>query len=437
VNTDKGTTQRILVLGGGISGLLAAWHLRRRGLEVEVWEASGAPGGWAQTLSWPGPNGEPGSLERGPQALRVGHGSALDRLLGDLHLELRPPSPKGPRWLGKEGQRHPSPATPAGLWRTPGLGLGDWVRMLLEPFIPAGDGSDETLQAFCVRRLGEGFARELLPALAAGVLAAPPERIGLDALPRLRGMEARGGLLVGGLRERPERSRLPAGGTGALTRTLAARLGGVNTSRPARALEPRPGGCWRVHGDGPASDAAAVVLALPSGAASDLLRTVAPEAAQILEAIPRLDLSVWHSRHPLVKGWERGISLLIHPPEGRGLLGAVSFAFDDPRGVPGLLQMRAYVGGAYPADPSLTAWPGVIRELQRWLPELPDPLQVREEPCPSAFPLLEPGHGGRVARLLGELPPNLHWLGAARFGPGLPELAEGIEGWARNAVISV
>jgi len=431
VDTSR-NPRRAIILGGGISGLLAAWHLRSQGLEVEIWEASPAVGGWAQTLAWPGPQGEPGFLERGPQSLRVGRGGALERRLHELNLELRPPGPKGPRWLGKEGELHPGPGTLLGLLRTPGLGPGDWARMLAEPFIPAGGGGDETLDAFFARRLGAGFARELLPALVAGVLAAPLERIGVEALPRLRRLEAKGGLLIGSLRAGPECSRLPSGGTGALARALAAQLGGVRTVQPARALEFLPGGRWRVHGDGLTSDAAAVVLALPSPAALDLLGTIAPAAARILGAIPRLDLRVWHSRHTMVKGWERGFSLLIHPPEGRGLLGAGSFAADDPRGVPGLLQVRTYVGGAFQVDPALQAWPGVFAELRRWLPKLPDPVQVREEPCPAAFPLLEPGHGARVARLLQALPPGLHWVGADRFGPGIPDLAEGIEGWART-----
>jgi len=149
--------------------------------------------------------------------------------------------------------------------------------------------------------------------------------------------------------------------------------------------------------------------------------------------VPRLDLRLWHSRHAVVPGWERGFGLLLHPPEGRGLLGAVSFAADDPRGVPGLLQVRTYVGGAYPVEPALETWPGVFRELRRWLPELPEAVQVREESCPGAFPLLEPGHGARVARLLQALPPNLHWLGTERFGPGIPDLAEGIAAWARTS----
>ncbi len=423
---------RVIVLGGGLSGLLAAWHLRRKGLEIEVWEASPAVGGWAQTLAWPGPKGEPGFLERGPQGLLLRRGGALSRLVEDLGLALRRPGLRGPRWLGRAGRRHPSPASLAGLLRAPGLGLGEKLRLLGEPFIPAAEGADETLRDYFARRLGEGFARECLPALVAGVLAAPPERLGLEALPRLRQLEAKGGLLLGGLRLGPEHTRLPLGGTGALAQALIAQLKGLRLNCPARALEPLPGGRWRVCGEGCSSEADAVVVALPSRSAAVLLSAVAPGPAGILAALPRLDLRVWHSRHPLVVGWERGFGLLVHPAEGRGLLGAVSFATGDPRGVPGLMQVRTYLGGAFPVDPWLDEWPGVFQELRRWLPELGEAVQVREEPAPGAFPLLEPGHGTRVARLLAALPPNLHWLGAERFGPGVPDLAEGIEAWAEE-----
>lgn len=421
---------RILVLGGGISGLLAAWHLRRRGLAVAVWEAGGAPGGWAQTLPWPGPRGEPGWLERGPHSLRVAPGGALDQVLEHLAITPWPAGPKGPRWLGRNGRRYPSPASLAGLLRAPGLGFGARLRLVAEPFIPCAPAAEETLQAFFARRLGEGFARECLPALVAGVLAAPPELLGRSALPRLRHLEARGGLLLGGLRLGAERTWIPAGGVGALAQALADQPGGVHLRRPARALEPLPGGRWRVHGEGVADEADAVVVALPSAAAATLLRPVAGEAAARLAAIPRLDLRVWHSRHRPVPGWERGFGLLIHPPEGRGLLGVVAFAGDDPRGVPGLLQLRTYLGGAYPVAPEMESWPGVIQALRQWLPELGEALQVREEACPGAFPRLGPGHATGLAELLGALPPTLHWVGAARFGPGLPDLAEGMAAWA-------
>jgi oxygen-dependent protoporphyrinogen oxidase len=419
-----------LILGGGISGLLAAWHLRRAGQVVEVWEASEIVGGWAQTLAWPGPSGEPGWLERGPQGLRLGRDGTLVRLCRELDLSFAPDGPKGPRWVGKGGRRLPSPATPRGLLTDPDLGLAAKLRMLAEPFIGSGP-EEEDLHGFFARRLGVGFAQECLPSLIAGILAAPPERLGVEALPRLRSLEARGGLLLGALRDGPEATRLLRGGTGALAQTLAERLGCVQPERRAQSLEALPGDRWRVQGQGISLEAAQLVLALPTPEAAALLEPVAAPSAALLAAIPTLDLQVWHSRHAPVPGWERGLGLLLHPPEGRGLLGAVALAADDPRGVPGLLQLRTYLGGAFPIAEDLATWPGVCQELRHWLPELGPAVQVREEPCPGAFPLLAPGHTARLTRLLEALPPGLHWLGAARFGPGLPDLAEGIEAWAK------
>jgi len=419
-----------IVLGGGISGLLAAWHLQRQGREVELWEASGAPGGFAQTLPWPGPGGEPGFLERGPQGLLVSKGSALQELLVELGVKVLPKAPRGPRWLGRDGRRHASPASLSGLLHAPGLSLREKLRIFAEPFVPPGAREDDTLQTFFARRAGAGFARELLPALVAGVLAAPPQRIGMDAMPRLKRMEALGGLFRGGLALGPEKTVHLAGGSGALARALAANLRGLKLDCPARALEPLPGGGWRVRGDGVSRDAAQVVLAVPGGTASELLAPLAPGAAGILAGLDRLDLSVWHSRHPAVPGWERGMGLLVHPPEGRGLMGVISLAADDPRGVPGLTQLRTYVGGAFPMDPALGRWPGVFDELRRWLPELADPVQVRAEHTPRAFNLLGPGHRERAARVLDGLPPGLHWLGSARSGPSLKDLAQAVAAWA-------
>jgi len=419
-----------IVIGGGISGLLAAWHLQRRGGDVEVWEASPAPGGFAQTLAWPGPGGEPGFLERGPQGLLVSRDGPMKELLDELALKVLSPGPRGPRWLGKGGGRHPGPASFAGLLRAPGLTLGERLRIFAEPFVPPGAREDDTLQTFFERRAGKGFARELLPALVAGVLAAPPHRIGMDAMPRLKRMEALGGLVRGGLALGPEKTVHLAGGTGALARALASNLRGLRLDHPARALESLPGGGWRVRGDRAHRDAAQVVLALPADGAAGLLAELAPGPTRLLAELDRLDLAVWHSRHPAVPGWERGMGLLVHPPEGRGLMGVVSLAAGDPRGVPGFTQLRTYVGGAFPADPALARWPGVFAELRRWLPELADPVQVRAEHAPRAFNLLGPGHAGRAERILGGLPPGIHWIGAARSGPSLKDLAGAVGTWA-------
>lgn len=98
-----------IILGGGVSGLLTAWHLHRRGEAVEVWEAEAEAGGWVQTLPWNGPGGEQGRVEKGPQGILVRAGSPADRLFKALDLPLNSPG-KGARWVGKGDQLIPVPA---------------------------------------------------------------------------------------------------------------------------------------------------------------------------------------------------------------------------------------------------------------------------------------------------------------------------------------
>lgn len=370
-------------------------------------------------------------VERGPQGLLLGGGSALDAAVHSLSLPLQPKAPKGPHWLARQGRRQLSPLTARGFFSASDLSATEKARLLAEPFASAGPEA-ESVHAFFARRLGEGFARAWLPGLVGGLLAAPPDLLGMAALPHHKALEARGGLLLGGLRQGAPRTRVPLGGVGALAQTLAGELGrALRLNHAARGLHPTAEG-WCVEGPEGPRDAAAIILALPAQAAVPLLSTL-PDLAARLATFRSLDLRVWHSRHAPVPGWERGFNLLVNPAEGRGLLGAVALANDDPRGVPGLLQVRTYLGGAYAVAPELQDWPGVFEALRRWLPELGPALQVREEVAAGAFPLLGVDHGAAVAETLAICPPGLHWLGASRFGPGLANLADGAARWLAEA----
>ena len=160
-----------LILGGGVTGLAAAWHLQRKGEPVEVWEAAASVGGWMKTLPWEG-----GHFETGPQGVLWQKGTAVDRLFSSIELPFKSPG-TGARWVGKGGRLIPVPASPVGLMTSPLMSVGAKLRMMLEPFQPVRPAEpEEGLSAFIERRLGRGVATELLPSMIAGVLAAPAER---------------------------------------------------------------------------------------------------------------------------------------------------------------------------------------------------------------------------------------------------------------------
>lgn len=424
-----------IILGGGVSGLLTAWHLHRRGEAVEVWEAEAEAGGWVQTLPWNGPGGEPGRVEKGPQGILVRAGSPADRLFKALDLPLNSPG-KGARWVGKGDQLIPVPAHPMGLATSPLMSLRTKLRMALEPFQPVRPAEpEEGLFEFIARRAGRGMAEELLAPMVAGILAAPPHLLSVDAIPLLRKWESHGSLFNGVRKSGISHLMVPEGGMGALSSRLAERVPLVRTGLWATALEHLPGNRWAVSAPGHRAEADRVILALPAFEVAPLLAPLAPAASEALASIPYTSVKLWHSRHTPLMPFADGFGFLIDPPSGRPYLGTLVPSWIDRGCAPeGLMQLRSFIGDSTlwedprPEEPKDWAW--TEARLKRWLPALAPALQTREEVSPNAIPRAEKGHRARVRTAVEALPKGLDWISNARFGPGVRDVIEGLEDWA-------
>jgi len=421
-----------LVLGAGISGLLAAWHLHRRGESVEVWEAEEQIGGWMQTLPWPTLDGRPGRMERGPQGLLVAPGSATDLLFKELNLPLNSPG-KGARWVGKGKGLISVPAHPMGLAFTPLMSLRTKLRMALEPFQPVRPAEpEEGLYDFIARRAGKGMADELLAPMVAGILAAPPKVLSVDAIPKLRQWEAFGSLFNGVRKSGISHLMVPEGGMGNLPRRLAEQLPLVRTGLRATALEACPTG-WRVQAKGESREVARVILALPAFEAATLLGPLAPASAQALESIPYTSVKLWHSRHTPLAPFKDGFGFLIDPEFGRPYLGTLVPSWIDPGSAPSdLMQLRSFIGESDlwddPEPQTPKDWPWTERHLHHWLPGLGEAFQTHEEISPRAIPRPVVGHRTWVRQAVEGLPKGLDWISNARFGVGARDVIEGLPG---------
>jgi protoporphyrinogen/coproporphyrinogen III oxidase len=422
-----------LIVGGGITGLLAAFYLQERGETVEVWEAGEAVGGWVKTLPWPTEDGRPGHVEKGPQGVLVVPGSRSDQLFRALDLKLNSPG-KGARWVGVGGRLVPVPGHPVGLLATPIMSWRTKFRMCFEPFIPVGPGEpEEGLSAFMARRAGEGIARELLPPMVAGILAAPPELLSVDAIPKLRQWESHGSLFNGIRKSGVSHLQVPEGGMGSLPIRLAQRVASVKTGLRVHAVE-REGDRWRVKAEGHEAWAERVILAVPAYEAAALLAPLAPGSAQALREIPYTTVRLWHSRHAPLAPFTDGFGFLIHPEEGRPYLGSLVPSWIDPGSAPAdRMQLRSFIGDPVlwrdPAPDAPKDWAWTMARLRKWVPTLSEPTQTREEYSENAIPRAELGHRGRVTRAVEGLPQGLHWLSNARFGPGVRDVIEGLEPW--------
>lgn len=463
---------RILVAGGGISGLATAYYLTQqasaRGTPVELLLVEAGPrlGGklWTEQV-------DGFVVEAGPDSFLTTKPAAV-ALCRDLGLgeRLMPTNDaRGAVFVLVGGRLHRIPdglrlIAPTRLAPFLQSSLLTWrgkARMGLETLLPRGPTvDDESVGAFVGRRLGQEAVARLAQPLLAGIYMADVNRLSMAAaFPQFRAYEASHGSVIRGLlaarRQAPAASsgplaRPPAmfltlrGGTQELVDALAERLGplartGVGVTGLARGDEGRG---YRVTlSDGTTIRAAAVVLATPAPVSARLAAEVAPPLAQALAAI----------RHAGSATISLGYRLADLPalPEGFGFVVAAGEAVTlraatlsslkfDHRAPAGQLLLRAFVGGdGREADLAVddAALVATVRaDLARVLGLRAEPLLTRVFRWPGANPQYDVGHLARVAAIEAACPPGLYVTGAAYHGVGVPDCVKSAEAVARRAL---
>jgi oxygen-dependent protoporphyrinogen oxidase len=201
----------IAIIGAGITGLTAAFYLKRKGLPVMVYEASSRAGGVIQSIR------KDGFLaEFGPNTL-LETSPKISQFIRDAGLESRrlDSDPKASaRYVVRDKRPLAMPDSPLGFFTTKLFSAGAKLAVLREPFVPPRrDGVEESVAEFVLRRLNQEFLDHAIDALVAGVYAGDPYRLSLpQAFPKLAELEARYGSLIKGqifgARERKRRGEV-------------------------------------------------------------------------------------------------------------------------------------------------------------------------------------------------------------------------------------
>ena len=297
---------RVVVVGGGITGLTAAYRLataRDAAVSpvVTLLEASPRVGGKLLTAEVAG-----AIVETGPDSfvLRKPAAAQLCKEIG-LEEDLLVPGASGAYvWARGRLVEFPAgsafgiPSTVESLARWPGLSPRGRSSAALDLWrgVPrsAREEDDESVAALVTRRLGREAADVLVLPVLAGIHAADPERMSVAAtFPELRTWERGHGSLVRGARaarrsaSRSAKAPPPMfatldGGLERLSRALAGEVGpdAIVASSPAERIERTEGGAaYAVVAGGRRHPADAVVVATPAAAAATALDALAPEAA--------------------------------------------------------------------------------------------------------------------------------------------------------------
>lgn len=190
-------TKPVAILGAGITGLTAAFYLKRAGIPVVVYERSNRVGGAIQSTR------EDGYLaESGPNTI-LETSPRIAQLIRDAGLEShRMGSSSAPetRYLVRYGRAIALPESPLGFLRTDLFSWKAKLALLREPFLPKRrDGVEESVADFVTRRLGREYLDQAIDAMVGGVYAGDPSRLSVaHAFPKLAELEQKYGSLIKG-----------------------------------------------------------------------------------------------------------------------------------------------------------------------------------------------------------------------------------------------
>jgi len=365
----SGKRSKVVVVGGGISGLSTAWYVKkeRPDLDVVVLESDPEPGGTARSVEREGY-----TIDLGPNGFLTNVKSSLE-LAEELGLGpelLRASDEATKRFIIKDGKLCALPMSPGAFIKTPLLSAGGKLRVLMEPFVRRKHPDDETVFGFTARRLGLEFAESFVEPMVLGITTGDARKTSLDGLfPRMRQMEQEYGSLFFAMIARkrqgggdPSGGRLTSfktGGVNTLTRTLAERLGdAVRLGTSATGLERLEDGRWKVLvNEGADEEADVVVLATPSRVASSLVMPVSSELSAELAKLQSASVRV------IALGFDRsavthaldGFGFLVPRSQGLRMLGCLwTSVFFPPQAPEGKVLLRVMLGG--PVDEEVMGW---------------------------------------------------------------------------------
>ncbi|HSK07521.1 MAG TPA: protoporphyrinogen oxidase, partial [Acidimicrobiia bacterium] len=438
-----------VVVGGGISGLVAARRLKSAGADVLLIEKSTRLGGVVTT------DYDDGFLvEGGPDSFVAGKGVVLE-LAGELGLadEVIPVSPDaGGAYVWWQERLHPLPGgfllmVPSRLGPLLGSSLLSWrgkARVLADLVLPrrVEVGDDESLESFVTRRLGREALDRIAEPLVAGIHAAEPATMSVRAsFPRFLEMERKHRSLI--LAARAVSRVGPRGGLGhfaslrtGMGRLIKALSDGLGPKELRTGLavasiaDDGDGGYLVTSGDGDEIKTRAVILATPSRATSGLLADLEPEAGRLVAEIEQVATAAVSLAYrtgdlpPL-----SGTGFVVPAAAGRRVIGVsyLSRKWEGRVPDPSFTLLRVFVGG--PGGQALVR-AGEDRVRAAVTEELESLVGIAARPVRSWAHVWEEGlhkytlgHVERAARVESMLAarPGLALAGAALYGVGLNE----------------
>src|SRR5215203_565513 len=284
-------SMRVCIIGAGVSGLTVAYLLKKKGVDVTLYESSDRTGGNIRSESVDGflVESGPNSLLRSPRLIDL-----IDLL--DLRSRVLPADPSAKnRYIVIDGVLEPVPMSMSSLISSNLFSNRAKLRLLKEPFVRSKASAGESVAEFFSRRLGDEIVAKAVDPFISGIYAGDIQKLSIAAaFPRLFEFERQhGSLLVGSLRSKSEKpdKKFPRtftfpGGMQELINRLTDEIGDdVKRRSPVGDIARGAAGRLRVRSNDEVDEFDAVVISTPADASADLIENFDQDLAQRFRAI--------------------------------------------------------------------------------------------------------------------------------------------------------
>lgn len=452
---------RVVVIGGGITGLATAHRLLElhSQIELNLVEAGPRLGGIIHSKHRDGfllELGPDSFISEKPEATNLAKRIGLEsNLIETNHLHRR-------SFVVRAGRLHPVPEgfqllAPGRLLPFVKSDIFSWsgkLRMAMDLVLPRrkelNGNSDETLADFVRRRLGLEALERMAQPMVGGIYTADPEFLSLrSTLPRLLELERENRSLILALRKRARKCSEETRGTSGARYSLFLSFDGgmqilsnklaslipndsvkLNTRVKSLSLD-QAGLQWTINLDnGESLKADAVCLCIPSYMAASLLNDVDASIARELKSIPYASTATvnFAYRRQDIRHALNGFGFVVPYVEGRSLIACTFSSVKFPGRAPeDHVLLRAFVGGALQPEMFALEENEMVHRIRS---DFRDLLGIEEPPLfteiarwRESMPQYHIGHLERVKRIEQRLATlrGLHLAGNAYSGAGIPD----------------
>jgi len=434
----------LVIIGGGIAGLSAAWEAQQRGISYTLLEASDHWGGKVVSTEIK-MNGSRFLVDGGPDTIVTRKPEAwnLTNELGILDQVEDPGSETRGIYVLDNASPQPIPLSPFRFISSTLMTTRGKLRLLAEPFQPARrDDGDEALGDFVRRRLGEEALDKFIGPVLGGIYNTDPNiQSIMVSSPVMREMEKESGSLFlaaiqRGLRahkngkngaKKPRFITYKSGLQGIVDGLVSQLTGDLQLNSSALYVVKDNGGYKVYTTNGEIYHADAVIFATLANVTAELLTNISGQASTLLNKINHNHIgtvSLVYKESDIPGNLD--INGLMIPRREKRAIDAVTFSSKKVphRFSSGYAVLRVFIGGG---KPEVVEYPDEkLIEIVRQ--ELLDLLGISALPqvykifrWENGFPQAQVGHLDLIDEIEEHLPANITLAGSSYRGIAVPD----------------